>query len=358
MPRYDITQGRAHSRCPIKWFWDECLRACVRGLLGGLAPGSRARAARRRVQARLSRGGGGGGDAPGGSPVPGRPPPAPRARARRGRQDRREPPAGGTGHAQTASRSRRERASFLAPPASATYLGARRPRMLQVRPWRDPRGAGAGRGARGGGAGGAIGAAPPPLSPGARRTRGRADGQPRGPGATSRRGGGAPAGRGHLAGPGGREQAGRVGLAPGGRWRRRAWACAPTRTGADTGGGARAAGGTHRRALRRRARPGPRWPRGRPARGEGASPARRPDLPSSPGESASRLSKMAFPGPGMHSGAADTPSPLRRRYGMVDPVPAERPLPWGSACERAAQPAPRKFPRSATQTSLRSCTWP
>lgn len=56
--------------------------------------------------------------------------PAPRAGPSRPQPGRREPPAGCTGHAQTAARSRRERASV--PPARATYLGAPRPRMLQV----------------------------------------------------------------------------------------------------------------------------------------------------------------------------------------------------------------------------------
>lgn len=61
-------------------------------------------------------------------PCPGSP--APRAGPSRLQPGRREPPAGCTGHAQTAARSRRERASV--PPARATYLGAPRPRMLQV----------------------------------------------------------------------------------------------------------------------------------------------------------------------------------------------------------------------------------
>lgn len=113
---------------------------------------------------------------PGPAPVPG--PPAPRAGPSRPQPGRREPPAGCTGHAQTAARSRRERASV--PPA--------RPRDLPGRP-APPDAAGMGgwdlRGAdRGTGCGdrGHPGRHPTPTRPGARRTHGRTSGRAGSPG--------------------------------------------------------------------------------------------------------------------------------------------------------------------------------
>lgn len=262
-----------------------------------------------------------------------RPPPS--ARARRGQPGRREPPAGGTGHAQTAARSRRERAS--APPARATYLGALRPRMLQVRAGATPAGRGRARGYRGLGA---RSAPPRPHpSPSARRPRGRAGGR-RGPGVpTPRRGGeGAPGPR--------REGASRAGWGsvPGGRSGRGgggAWACAPTRAGVDVAGDP---GGPSAAATLAPGAEGAHGPRG-------ASQARRPDL-GSQGESASRLSKMAFPGPGTNS-SANKSSPFRGRYRMIYQVPAVRQLQWGSVCENAQPPGNSHFQQPKLAEKLR-----
>lgn len=186
----------------------ERMPACLHEGTGGCQElGSRAPAALGRASERARPGRSRG--APQGSPGA-RPPP--RARARRGQPGRREPPAGGTGHAQTAARSRRERAS--APPARATYLGAPRPRMLQVRAGATPAGRGGARDYRGLGA---RSAPPRPHpSPSARRARGRAGGR-RGPGVpTPRLGGeGAPGVRSPGgAVPGGSKRGG-VGLSPG-----------------------------------------------------------------------------------------------------------------------------------------------
>lgn len=126
------------------------MAACVRRGLGGLREFGRWPAGARGSVSRAC---------PGPAPVPG--PPAPRAGPSRPQPGRREPPAGCTGHAQTAARSRRERAS--APPARATYLGARRPRMLQV--WAAETSAGRA-GAQAEAIGDTRGATPPPPRPG------------------------------------------------------------------------------------------------------------------------------------------------------------------------------------------------
>lgn len=261
IPRYEITQGRARSRCPKNGYGTN---VCVHARGDSGLPGTRQQSPGGWEVRPGETAPGGGGDAPRGSLVPGARPP-PRARARRGQQDRREPPAGGTGHAQTASRSRRERASFraarkrdlpgrLAPPDAA---GTAR---------RDPSGPGAGRGATG--AGGAIGAAPPPPFPGARRTRGRAGGRGSSGVPAPRRGGeGAPPPRSPgRAGAGGSRPAGWGSLRAGAGTRRRrrgrgrALALRPgqgrTRPAAPEGPAA--------------PRPRPWLPRGRLARGEPA----------------------------------------------------------------------------------------
>lgn len=198
-----------------------------------------------------------------------RPPPS--ARARRGQPGRREPPAGGTGHAQTAARSRRERAS--APPARATYLGALRPRMLQVRAGATPAGRGRARGYRGLGA---RSAPPRPHpSPSARRPRGRAGGR-RGPGVpTPRRGGeGAPGPRSPGGAAAGGSKPGGVGLSTGrafGTRRRRG-----VGVRSDPGRGGR--GRRPRRAQRRGDTSPGRRGGARPA-GSQPSAAARPRLP-------------------------------------------------------------------------------
>lgn len=135
--------------------------------------------------------------------------PQPGARARRGQPGRREPPAGGTGHAQTAARSRRERAS--APPARATYLGAPRPRMLQVRAGATPTGRGQGAGWPG--VGGRCSSPPRPHPYPGRTADARAGGLARAatPGSQLHvEAGKGPLGRAHLARRG-REGAGRAG---------------------------------------------------------------------------------------------------------------------------------------------------
>lgn len=148
---------------------------------------------------------------PGPAPVPG--PPAPRAGPSRPQPGRREPPAGCTGHAQTAARSRRERASV--PPASPRDLPGRPapPDAAGMGGW-DLRGAdrGAGCWVRG-----HPGRHPTPTRPGARRTRGRTSGRAGSPGSPRHVGhpggrrpgspGGAGAGRGR-----GRRRVGRSGL--------------------------------------------------------------------------------------------------------------------------------------------------
>lgn len=156
---------------------------------------------------------------PGPAPVPGPPapvpgPPAPRAGPSRPQPGRREPPAGCTGHAQTAARSRRERASV--PPASPRDLPGRPapPDAAGMGGW-DLRGAdrGAGCWVRG-----HPGRHPTPTRPGARRTRGRTSGRAGSPGSprhVGHRGGGRRPGSPGGAGAGrgrGRRRVGRSGL--------------------------------------------------------------------------------------------------------------------------------------------------
>lgn len=117
IPRHAIPESQAHSRCSIN---AKGTNACVREPGDSEICGSSGGSTRRPVAASH-------GLAPS-PPLSGSP--APRAGPSRPQSGRREPPAGCTGHAQTAARSRSERASVL--PARATYLGALRPRMLQV----------------------------------------------------------------------------------------------------------------------------------------------------------------------------------------------------------------------------------
>lgn len=285
---------------------------------------------------------GGGGGAPKGGPGSR---PLPGARARRGQPGRREPPAGGTGHAQTAARSRRERAS--APPARATYLGACAPGCYRYGPARSQRARGRVRGDQWPGSRKTL--PRPHPSPGARRTRGRVvDKAARGPGATSGQGGGASAVLTWWS-PGGREQAG-----PGG---------ARSRAGSGTrrrGVGVRSYPGRDRRHRRSSLSRRPRRVQRRrdPLPGaegahspQAASQARRPDLVGYQGESASRLSKMAFPGPGTNS-SANKSSLFRGRYGMIYQVPAVRQLQWRSA---VSAPSPPEIPIFSNLNLLRSC---
>lgn len=144
--------------------------------------------------------------------------PAPLAGPSRPQPGRRETPAGCTGHAQTAARSRCERAS--APPARATYLGAPRPRMLQV--WavvtsveRTGAWAAAIADTRGG--------TPPPPGPGCGGHAGGLAGDlaAQGPRTTSGMGGAGPK---HLAGRGRGGGGAGLGVRDAAA---RAWACAP-----------------------------------------------------------------------------------------------------------------------------------
>lgn len=153
---------------------------------------------------------------------------------------------------------------------------------------------------------------PPPLSPGgARRER--------------------------PAGPGGARSQAVLGRGRGG-----AWACALTRAGADLDW--RNPRGRRLRRAQLHNDPGPRPRRG--AQLALSKPPRGPDLLSSEGEFASRLSKMAFPGPGTNS-SANKSILFRGQYGMVYQVPAGRQLQWENECELPA-PTPQKFPFSAT----------
>lgn len=189
------------------------MAACVSRGLGGLREFGRWPAGARGSVSRAC---------PGPAPVPG--PPAPRAGPSRPQPGRREPPAGCTGHAQTAARSRRERAS--APPARATYLGARRPRMLQV--WAAETSAGRA-GAQAEAIGDTRGATPPPPRPGRGGHAGGLAGRLAAPGlrATSGiRGEGGGAGPDHLAGLGRGWGGGGAGLGVQDS-AARAWACAP-----------------------------------------------------------------------------------------------------------------------------------
>lgn len=157
---------------------------------------------------------------PGPAPVPG--PPAPRAGPSRPQPGRREPPAGCTGHAQTAARSRRERASV--PPASPRDLPGRPapPDAAGMDGW-DLRGAdrGAGCWVRG-----HPGRHPTPTRPGARRHAGGLAGGLAAPGPRATSGIRGGAGRDHLAGLGRGAGGGGAGLGVQ-DLAARAWACAP-----------------------------------------------------------------------------------------------------------------------------------
>lgn len=163
-----------------------------------------------------------------------------------------------------------ERAS--APPASATYLGALRPRMLQVWPGATPAGRVRGAGRPGSG----VALAPPRLHPfpGARRTRGRAGGR-RSPGVSAPRRGGEGAPPAALT------------------WRGQAGATGRTGWGSLSGG----AGTRPRRGVGVRSDPGWGGPRlaepARPAAPEGPA-AQRPWPPAAEGRT-TRL-EQATPG--------------------------------------------------------------
>lgn len=185
---------------------------------------------------------------------------------------------------------------------------------------RDPSGPGAGCGVIKGG--GRARRRPAPTHPQERSERAGGLADAAAPGSRCHVG----AGRGrpccaHLAGPG-REGAGRAGWGslPSGLWD----AAAAARRGRALRPGL---GRTRPAELAQPGTPeGPAPPRPRPPapRGRTARGAARPSR-LSPGESASRFSKMAFPGPGTNS-SANKSSLFRGRYGMIYQVPAARQL--------------------------------